>query len=224
MISRCDTCIAGRRPPVIQVITYASCYVYSPAGSGAVCEKSRLLRTLLKTANAAFMRKYATRVRQQADDAPPLAGFFGASDILVPVPGSAAVTAGRLSAAECLAAALVNMGLGGAAWAGLRRTRAVRKSSTAAPGKRPTVDSHYESLGIVSAPMDVESIILIDDVVTKGRTLLAAASRMREAFPGAQIRAFALVRTMGLIPGVGCLLDPCKGEIRWRAGDAHRNP
>jgi hypothetical protein len=59
---------------------------------------------------------------------------------------------------------------------------------------------------------------------TKGRTLLAAASRVHEAFPCAQIRAFALVRTMGMISGVQKLLDPCKGEIRWRAGDAHRSP
>jgi hypothetical protein len=61
-------------------------------------------------------------------------------------------------------------------------------------------------------------------VVTKGRTLLAAASRVHEAFPGAQIRAFALVRTMGFIPGLEQLLDPCKGEIRWKAGDAYRTP
>jgi hypothetical protein len=59
---------------------------------------------------------------------------------------------------------------------------------------------------------------------TKGRTLLAAASCVHEAFPGAQIRAFALLRTMGLISGIQRLLDPCKGEIRWRSGDAHRSP
>ena len=59
---------------------------------------------------------------------------------------------------------------------------------------------------------------------TKGRTLLAAASRMHEAFPSARIRAFALVRTMGLVSDVQRLLDPCRGEIRWRTGDAHRRP
>ena len=58
----------------------------------------------------------------------------------------------------------------------------------------------------------------------KGRTLLAAATRVHEAFPCAQIRAFALVRTMGLVTGIPRLLDPCKGEIRWRSGDAHRSP
>jgi hypothetical protein len=54
--------------------------------------------------------------------------------------------------------------------------------------------------------------------------LLAAASRLHEAFPAAQIRAFALVRTMGLIPQVEHLLDPCQGEIRWQSGDAYRSP
>ena len=208
---------------MIRAIAYASCYVYSPTGAGAVCERSRLLRALLKAGDATFMLKYAFRVRQQAKDSPLLAGFFDATDILVPVPGSAPYIAGGLWVAEHLAVALVNEGLGAAAWTGLRRVRAVRKSATAAPGERPTVNLHYESFVIERPTIPPERIVLIDDVVTKGRTLLAAASRVREAFPCAQIRAFALVRTMGF-SGVQQLLDPCKGEIRWRAGDAHRSP
>ena len=209
---------------MIRAIAYASCYVYSPTGAGAVCERSRLLRALLKAADAGFMLKYAVRVRQQAKDSPPLAGFFDITDVLVPVPGSTPNTAGGLWAAEHLAVALVNEGLGGAAWSGLHRVRAVRKSATAAPGDRPTVSVHYESFSIERPSIPPERIVLIDDVVTKGRTLLAAASRVHEAFPSAQIRAFALVRTMGLISGVHQLLDPCLGEIRWKAGDAHRSP
>ena len=209
---------------MIRAIDYASCYVCSPTGTGTVCERSRLLRSLLKAGDAGFMVKYALRVRQQATDSPLLAGFFGTTDVLVPVPGSAPCTAGGVWAAEHLAVALVNEGLGAAAWPGLRRARAVRKSATAAPGERPTVSRHYESFAIERVAIPPESIVLIDDVITKGRTLLAAASRVREAFPCAQIRAFALVRTMGFISGVEKLLDPCKGEIRWRFGDAHRSP
>lgn len=210
--------------PVIRAIAYASCYVYSPAGTGFVCEQSRLLRTLVKAGNAKFMLKYAVRVRQQSTDSPLLCGFFGATDVLIPVPGSTPATVGRLWAAEHLAGALVNVGLGGRAWRGLHRVRAVRKSATASPGERPTVDLHYESFCIEHPSAPLEKIILIDDVVTKGRTLLAAASRLHEAFPLAQIRAFALVRTMGLVPRVQQLLEPCKGEICWKAGDAHRSP
>jgi hypothetical protein len=29
---------------------------------------------------------------------------------------------------------------------------------------------------------------------------------------------------MGMVPEVDRLLDPCVGEISWRAGDAHRVP
>jgi hypothetical protein len=209
---------------MIRAIDYASCYVYSPAGTGAVCERSRLMRALLKAGDASFMLKYAVRVRQQAKDSPLLAGFFGSTDVLVPVPGSTPYVAGGLWAAEHLALALLNEGLGGADWSGLRRVHAVRKSATAAPGERPTVNRHYESFFIERPPMVPDRIVLVDDVITKGRTLLAAASRVHDAFPCAQIRAFALVRTMGLVSGVQQLLDPCKGEIRWKAGDAHRSP
>jgi hypothetical protein len=58
----------------------------------------------------------------------------------------------------------------------------------------------------------------------KDSPLLAAASRVQEAFPGVEVRAFALLRTLGLIPAVQRLLNPCKGQIRWRGGDAHRYP
>ena len=223
-ISRADFSLHPAGDPTIRALAYASCYVYSPGGTGAICERSRLLLWLLKSGDAAFMLKYALRVRQQAEDSPPLTGFFNATDVLIPVPGSAPCAAGGMWTAEHLAVALVNEGLGGAAWAGLRRIRAVPKSATAAPGERPTVNRHYESFVIEHQTMTPEGILLIDDVVTKGRTLLAAASRMHEAFLRARIRAFALVRTLGLVSGVQRLLDPCRGEIRWKAGDAHRSP
>ncbi len=209
---------------MIRCLAYASCYVYSPTGVGAVCERSRLLRTLLKEGDAVFLRKYACRVRQQAEYSPQLAGFFGATDLLVPVPRSTPCPKGGLWAAEHLAVALLAAGLGGAAWPGLHRVRAVRKSATALPGTRPTVNVHYESFDFDRSPDVPESIVLIDDVVTKGRTLLAAASRVQDAFPDSRIRAFALLRTMGLISQIRQLLDPCRGEIRWKAGDAYRSP
>jgi hypothetical protein len=223
-ISRAEFSLHPAGDPVIRALAYASCYVYSPGGTGAICERSRRLLGLVKSGNAAFMFKYALRVRQQAEVSPLLTGFFDATDVLVPVPGSAPCVAGSMWTAEHLAIALANEGLGRASWAGLRRVRAVPKSATAAPGERPTVNLHYESFVVEHQTMTPEGILLIDDVVTRGRTLLAAASRMHEAFPSARIRAFALVRTMGLVSCVQRLLHPCKGEIKWRAGDAHRSP
>ena len=208
---------------MIPRVAYASCYVYSPTGTDEICERSRLLRALLKEGDAHFMSRYAVRVHQQAEQTAKLAGFFRATDVLVPVPGSSPKASGAWVAAD-LAQALVREGLGTEAWPGLRRISAVRKSATAEAGRRPTVARHYESFLMERPSAAPQSLVLIDDVITKGRTLLAAAARAREAFPYAQIRAFALLRTMGLVSGIEHVLDPCKGEIRWRAGDAQRIP
>lgn len=209
---------------MIRDVAFASCYVYSPSGAGAASERSRLLCTLLKDADARFIAKYAVRVRQQVVGGSPLAGFIGPNDVLIPVPGSAPLPAGVPSVTERLAGALVDQGLGGMVWGGLHRICTVAKSATAPPGSRPTVGAHFESLALESASLFPRQIVLVDDVVTKGRTLLAAATRVREALPNARIRAFALLRTMGFVQQVDRLLEPCVGEIRWRAGDAHRSP
>lgn len=169
------------------------------------------------------MIKYALRVHQQAESS-RLHGFFRSTDILVPVPGSTPKSAAGTWVAADLADALVREGVGTIAWRGLQRTCAVRKSATSAPGARPSVALHYESFLMERPTITPVSVVLIDDVITRGRTLLAAATRLQEAFPQAQIRAFALLRTMGYAPGVERLLDPCTGEIRWKAGDAHRSP
>jgi hypothetical protein len=208
---------------VIERIDFASCYIYSPAGDSAICARSRLLRALLKDADGRFMNKYAVRVRQQTEHPAVLAGFFLGDDVLVPVPRSTPKVGGTWAAAE-LAGALVQAGVGHSSWHGLRRISAVCKSATAAKGRRPSVASHYDSFRVEPPPLCPQSFVLIDDVVTRGRTFLAAAARLREAVPDARIRAFALLRTAGMISDIKTLLEPCRGEIRWRCGDARRTP
>jgi hypothetical protein len=208
---------------MIERISFASCYVYSPAGDGAICARSRLLRALLKEGDARFMIKYAVRVRRQMEPSARLAGFFRSDDVLVPVPRSAPKAAGSWAAAE-LARALVQEGVGSSTWPGLQRISAVCKSATAAKGRRPSVARHFDSFRLEPLEIRPASVVIIDDVVTKGRTLLAAAARLREALPDTQIRAFALLRTMRLSSGIRALLEPCRGEIRWVDGDARRTP
>jgi hypothetical protein len=209
---------------MIERIAFASCYIYSPAGDSATCARSRLLRAMLKDGDAYFMTKYAVRVRQQTEPGAVLAGFFLGDDLLVPVPRSAPKVGGTWAAAE-LARALIQAGVGSSTWPGLRRISAVCKSATAAKGRRPSVARHYDSLRLESLKPRPQNVVIIDDVITKGRTFLAAAIRLREALPDAQIRAFALLRTMGFASdGIKSVLEPCRGEIRWMNGDAHRIP
>jgi predicted amidophosphoribosyltransferase len=209
---------------MIATLEFASCYVYSPAGAGELCERSRLLRELLKEGNSRFLKNFAEGVQRQVAESPSLAGFLSPADVLVPVPGSAPKRDQRGYVASRLADALLQQGLGLDTWNGLKRVRRVQKSSTAAASARPSVARHYESFSIDALARPPTSLVLVDDVITKGRTLLAAAVRLHEAFPGANIRAFALLRTRGLIPEVHQLLEPCRGLISWRGGDAHRNP
>jgi predicted amidophosphoribosyltransferase len=212
--------------PAMRSLDFASCYVYAPCGACAVSARSRSLCAMIKAAEPPLVPLYARCVMRQADLMPVLAEFFRAIDVLIPIPASEPSRPNRDYLPDRLAAAFVAEGLASSAWNGLRRVRAVAKSATAVPGRRPTVLAHYDSLSVVpgSDLPDDARLLLIDDVVTKGRTLLAAAMRLHEAFPQAHITAFALLRTLGFKDHLEGLLEPCVGRIGWRAGDAHRNP
>lgn len=212
--------------PAMRTLDFASCYVYAPCGACAVSARSRSLCAMIKVAGPALVPRYARCVMRQAHLMPSLVEFFRSIDVLIPIPASAPGRSNREYVPERLAEALVAEGLATSAWRGLRRIRAVTKSATAAPGHRPTVRAHYDSLSVEpgSDLPDDARMLLIDDVVTRGRTLLAAAMRLQEAFPQARISAFALVRTLGFKDRLPGLLEPCVGRIGWRAGDAHRNP
>jgi len=218
--------------------------VYSPLGSGLLAQRSRLLRSLLKSSDLRFLSIYAGRVHNEVIAQQCFAEFFAAAPVLVPVPGSSprGIASRRLapwlgvsrgscsrSVTEALAQALCAQGLGTTVWPALKRVSAVPKSATCQSCKRPTVAAHYDSFAVEPGEVDAGTvapteILLVDDVVTKGRTLLAAATRLQEALPLARIRAFALLRTMGMVARVDQLIDPCVGQIRWRAGDAQRSP
>jgi predicted amidophosphoribosyltransferase len=210
-------------------VRFVSSYVYSPKGGGGVSVRSRLLCRALKVADSRWLARYAANVRSMLGEYPALREVFDARAILVPVPGRLARWRPN-PVADGLAQALLDAGIGQCAWRGLRRIESVAKSAMATPMERPSVATHYRSMrvdeaqrlaGVHAAPL---KIVLIDDVITKGCTLLAAASRLHEALPAAHISAFALLRTMGRVRDIESLIAPCSGEIRWVRGDAWRNP
>jgi hypothetical protein len=204
-------------------LSFVACFVYSPRGTGAICEASRRLCARVKAIDPRWLPRYAGLVYRTSLHHPQLAGLFAPAAVLVPVPGSAPGSDAPWVASQ-LATALRDVGLSGSVWLGLRRQFAVRKSASALTGERPTVHEHYESFSVIRAPAVIRRIVLIDDVITKGRTLLAAAARMQGQFPHTDIRAFALIRTLGLQQRVEHLIEPCQGVIRWAGGDARREP
>jgi hypothetical protein len=220
-------------------LPFASCFAYLPGGRGPICEEGRLLCARLKASDRDWLPRLAARVWLETVGHGRFATAFGTRVVLVPVPGSAPLQRAEW-VGERLAWCLKEAGLAAAVWPVLRRRHAVKKSAFAAAGERPTVLEHYASFALEHAvwgraPIGSSNLAgehrwcelrltLVDDVITRGRTLLAAAARLHAAFPRADVRAFALLRTLGPDETLFRILDPCEGEVRWVSGDARRHP
>jgi hypothetical protein len=178
----------------------------------------------VKNGSTQWLRSYAACVHHEVVHGGRFRGFFPEHSLLVPIPERYSVAHTSLWAARRLALELQAAGLAEDVWTGLRRISSVEKSASAWMWERPTVHQHYRSFGVIPCSRPPTHVVLVDDVITKGRTLVAAAMRVHEAFPAADIRAFALVRTMGFVLDVERLFDPCQGEIRWNGEDAYRTP
>jgi len=177
----------------------------------------------VKNIDPLWVAHYTAFVLQTSFKDARLRELYAPNVVLVLVPGSVPAREGCSSALH-LARALESLGLGMRVWPGLRRAHAVRKSATAPSAGRPSVREHYESFVVAKLAQPLPRILLIDDVITKGRTALAAAARLRTALPDADIRAFALIRTLGFADHLERLTSWCYGVVRWTGDDAHREP
>jgi hypothetical protein len=210
--------------PADYLLPFAACYAYSPKGESEVSQRSRQLCSRVKSGSTQYLKSYAATVQQEVHHGSALQEFFPKHALLVPVPEFRASGNTTVWVAKRLALALKETGLAREVWTGLKRASSVARSSSAWMWERPTVLQHYQSFTVTPSSQAAGTILLIDDVITKGRTLAAAAIRVREAFPKAEIRAFALIRTMGFVLDLPRLLEPCQGVIHWNGEDAYRAP
>jgi len=66
-------------------------------------------------------------------------------------------------------------------------------------------------------------LLVVDDVVTRGATLLGAATLLQRRFASCDIAGFAAVRTISEAE-VSDMFDPVVGMISMRHGQPHREP
>ena len=72
--------------------------------------------------------------------------------------------------------------------------------------------------------IEPSEIVIVDDIITRGSTLLGAANRLVEAFPNAKIRGFAAMRSISRPTDFTGVIDPCVGKIHMSNGNPYRNP
>jgi hypothetical protein len=156
----------------------------------------------------------------------PFSSFFRTNSVLVPLPRSSLLQPDSLWVPERIAAALVRRRFGARVLPCLTRARAVRKSATSQAGQRPTPTEHFESLAVQGNLQSTEDIVIVDDIVTRGHTMIGAANRLLEAFPSARIQAFAAMRTVSDWMDFSHIYNPQNGLIEYRedSDDCIRRP
>lgn len=211
-------------------LEYGALLSYSPRGDSPKIRHSRDVMIALK--NEGFvedppilMSQWIAQTIQRSITTLPFASFFQPSTILVPTPKSSLMRPDTLWVPERIATALVRMGLSKEIVPCLVRVKPVPKAASSAPIERPTTTEHYESIGVQGRFSKPDEILLVDDIVTRGATLLGAANRLADVFPQAHIRAFAAMRTISNPDEFNQVNDPCVGTIGLREfGDTIRRP
>jgi predicted amidophosphoribosyltransferase len=202
-------------------LKFASLLTYAPQGVTATSMQSKEVCAAVKGGHRRVLERAIQRLAECSQ--PWVATFFAPDRVLVPIPRSSPLRDPRsLWVARDICQLLSDRQIGGPISTCLRRTISVPKSAFALPQERPSPSQHFASFDVDAAPISVHAITLVDDVVTKGATLIAAASRLDAAFPGCDIRAFALIRTVSRNE-VPAILGPCEGVIHYeRERDASR--
>jgi len=211
-------------------IEYGSFLSYSPYGNSDTAKLSRTARSQLKgdehvgPNDTPMSTLIAENIRRNLEKL-PFANFFNKNTILVPTPSSALLQSNSLWVPQRLARAFVKKGLGKDCVECLSRIKPIRKASTSPASERPKAYEHYDTMGVVQTLDRPEEILLVDDVVTRGSTLLGAANKLSDEFPDANIRAFAAIRTITNPNEFTDIIAPCIGTIELGYDDnTFRNP
>lgn len=204
----------------LSTIQFGSLWAYSPRGSTLDERRSRTmvynLKQDIKRQDGLLMSEYVANGIKNDLKKLPFADFFNARPIIIPTPNSSLTKANTLWVSQHLATAFVKYGLGEQVSSCLHRTKSIRKSHTSSNKDRPKAQEHYDSMSVQKELSEPTEILLVDDIITRGATLIGAANKLADAFPTANIRVFAIIKTISDSSHFNKIYDPCVGEITLR--------
>jgi hypothetical protein len=168
---------------------------YSPRGTSEISVRSREVRDAIKGGriSAEYQDRFAAIISENQEK---LGAFLHTDVTLVPLPRSSPRRASDLWPSLEIANMLASLKLGTVAPCLIRQTAVKKSALYSKAADRPSVAEHYYSF-LVEDAIPTKNITLIDDILTLGRTSIAAASRIAEKFPTVTIRLFALLQTKG---------------------------
>lgn len=150
----------------------------------------------------------------QDNDLKLVQDFFDDS-VLIPVPRSSLIHEGDLWPSLEICKTLLNRGFGNSIVPILKRSHAIPKSSLHMKADdRPSVATQKESLKVDSQIISPTKAILVDDVITLGRTTFACAAKIFEYTPNCQIKVAAVMRTKGFEP-ISKFITPSLGFLSY---------
>lgn len=207
-------------------IEFASLLTYSPWGTSELAFRSKTAKTNLKTdahvgPKQIPMSEYIAQGTKKKLEQLPFTDFFKPNTILIPTPASSKTKKDSLWVPERLAIALVKNGLGKDVKSCLERTTPVRSSHRSSSANRLKAHEHYDTMSVQTILFDPDEILLIDDIITRGATFLGAANKLADAFPKANICAFAAMRTISNPENFSEIFDPCRGKIQLSGEDTY---
>jgi hypothetical protein len=207
---------------MLSYVDYASLLQYSPRGISDVSKTSRAVKDTIK---AGRIQNYKSRIAQIVSQHPDLSLFLNNDVTLIAAPRSSPIRGTDLWPALEICKLLSSLNLGITASC-LVRSQAIKKSSLSYTAEqRPSIQEQFDSMSVDNY-VPTSNITLVDDVITIGRTSIAAASKLSEKFPNATIRVFSLIRTRGLIAEIDNILSVQLGTISYNpsTGKCSREP
>ncbi|MCH7940606.1 MAG: hypothetical protein IH842_01355 [Thaumarchaeota archaeon] len=213
---------------LLSQIKFGSFLSYSPRGSLELQSHSRTVRSNLKNdvpldSGKLMSITVAEQIKRDLDQL-PFADLFQVNPILIPTPSSSLTRVDTLWVPHCIATALVGQGLGRSVETCLQRVTPLQKASTSRPENRPKPIEHYDSMVVQTTIHEHNEILLVDDIITRGSTLLGAASKLVDTFPNAHINAFAVMRTVSTPQNFERIIDPREGTITLVGENTFRDP
>jgi len=173
-------------PSSLSAISCASWLVYATRATDEDAKRVKKLILSIKTdrvhgsSGLPVVQLVIEKLAKRLDDTSR--AVFGGHPMLVPVPGSSLTKPHTVWPSQRVCEELVRQGLGQDILPVVSRTTAVPKSAGSAT--RPPLHQHIDSLTVQARLSPPSRLLLVDDVVTSGTTMMACAIKLAQAFPG----------------------------------------